>query len=256
MTIVTQQVFDKWFSAYTDPDPQLADTIQNNMFDKKTPSYKTICDDLYESNNPYSKLKNLSCSDPMTYTAHIGDKTIELLIKKLGHFPKFGIEVGSFIGSSAIIIGEYLKQNNGILLCIDTWCGDINMWTRKEFSATMNKTDANPKIFDCFIHNIINHKLTDIILPLRLSSIPAARLLKILQYTIDFVYLDSAHESGETFMELMLYHDVLKNGGVLFGDDYHMFPAIKHDVDLFCELFKYKLSFTGDYDTWMIKKII
>ena len=38
------------------------------------------------------------------------------------------------------------------------------------------------------------------------------------QYTVDAIYLDSAHEFGETFFELMLFWEVLKPGGVLFGD--------------------------------------
>ena len=58
-----------------------------------------------------------------------------------------------------------------------------------------SKTDADGQL-----HTVI---------PLRVSSIVGARMLKVLNYEIDFVYVDSAHEAGETFMELMLYHDVL-----------------------------------------------
>lgn len=93
------------------------------------------------------------------------------------------------------------------------------------------------------------------VVPLRVSSIVGARMLKVLNYEIDFVYVDSAHEAGETFMELMLFHDVLKSKGILFGDDYHGFPAVKYDVDLFCKYYNYKLFFTGDGDTWVIQKM-
>ena len=113
----------------------------------------------------------------------------------------------------------------------------------------------NTKIFDHFMRNMIKSKLTDTVIPIRVSSIVGARMLKVLQYEIDFVYVDSTHEDGETYMELMLYHDVLKEGGgVLFGDDYRGFPAVKYDVDLFCKNNGYMLEFTGDGDTWIIKK--
>jgi hypothetical protein len=149
-----------------------------------------------------------------------------------------------------------VKSANGVLLCVDTWCGDINMWLIDRFHTTMNKEDGNPKLYDLFISNMISNNLTDTVIPLRISSIVGARMLKVLNYDIDFVYLDSAHEAGETFMELMLYHDILKNKGILFGDDYYGFPAVKYDVDLFCKNFNYELFFTGDGDTWIIQKNI
>ena len=128
------------------------------------------------------------------------------------------------------------------------------MWLMDEFHSTMNKSDGNPKIYDLFVLNMMSNDLTNHVIPLRVSSVVATRMLKVLQYEIDFVYVDSAHEAGETYMELMLYHDVLKNKGILFGDDYHVFPAVRYDVDLFCRSFKYELFFTGDGDTWVIQK--
>lgn len=46
---------------------------------------------------------------PMNYPAHITDNTTNAIINKLGYIPKFGIEVGSFIGSSAIILGNLVN---------------------------------------------------------------------------------------------------------------------------------------------------
>jgi len=128
------------------------------------------------------------------------------------------------------------------------------MWLMYGFHTQMGKSDGNPKIFEYFMKKMIDEKLTTTVIPFRVSSVVGARALKVLKYQIDFVYLDSAHEAGETFMELMLYHDVLEEGGILFGDDYHLFPAVKHDVDLFCKVHGYTLTFSGDGDTWLIKK--
>ena len=139
-------------------------------------------------------------------------------------------------------------------MCVDTWCGDINMWLLEIFDSTMVKSDGNPKLFERFMQNMIQAGLTETVIPFRVSSVVAARTLKVLNYIIDFVYLDSAHECGETFMELSLYHDILRDGGVILGDDYTGFPAVKHDLDLFCKVYGYKLQFTGDGETWIIVK--
>ncbi len=255
--ILNEETCLRWFSSKTDAEHQLKSVISTNNFLKKTPTYLEISNTLFRCNNIYLNYKiPQQLNTPMFYPAHITNNTTNAIISKLGYIPKFGIEVGSFIGSSAIILGNMVKSANGVLMCVDTWCGDINMWLMDQFHSTMNKEDGNPKIYDYFILNIMNNNLTDTVIPLRVSSIVGARMLKVLNYEIDFVYVDSAHEAGETFMELMLYHDILKNKGILFGDDYHNFPAVKYDVDLFCKHFNYTLFFTGDGDTWVIQKNI
>lgn len=56
----------------------------------------------------------------MGYPSHIGRKTTDAIRRVLGQEPKVGVEVGSFIGSSAKILGSMMKENGGLLLCIDT----------------------------------------------------------------------------------------------------------------------------------------
>jgi len=255
MEIFNEETIVRWFSSKTDCDIQLSNLILNSNFEKKVPKYSDICNTLFRCDDLYENYKiNTEVSSPMNCDSHIGDNTINKIKEKLGHMPVLGIEVGSFIGSSSLVLGDFLKSNNGTLICIDTWCGDINMWLLERFHETMGKDDGNPKIYDHFMNNMIDNHMRGTVIPFRVSSIVGARLLKVLNYDIDFIYVDSAHESGETFMELMLYHDILKNGGVLFGDDYYGFPAVKYDVDLFCKYFNYTLEFTGDSDTWIIQK--
>jgi len=253
--IFTDETVARWFSSSTDCDAQLNNVIRTSNFIRKTPTLVEISNTLFKCNNVFERyVAPPDTNSPMVYPPHITEKTILKIIYVLGYIPKFSVEVGSFIGSSAVVLGDMLKQNNGVLLCIDTWCGDINMWLMSEFTDTMNKTDGNPKIYDYFMLNMKKNNLINNVVPLRVSSIVGARMLKVLKYDIDFIYLDSAHEAGETFMELMLYHEILKDKGVLFGDDYHGFPAVKYDVDLFCKYYNYELTFTGDGDTWIIQK--
>ena len=74
------------------------------------------------------------------------------------------------------------------------------------------------RLYYRFLNTMIKEALTTTVMPLRVSSISGARIIKTMQYTVDAIYLDSAHEYGETWFELMLFWEVLKPGGVLFGD--------------------------------------
>lgn len=114
----------------------------------------------------------------MPYNAHIGEKTLNAIQALLGKKPEFGIEVGSFIGGSASILGRWMKESQGCLLCVDIWCGDINMWLLKNFAGTMCKADGNPAIYHYFMNTMINANLTDTVIPFRVSSVVAARTLK------------------------------------------------------------------------------
>lgn len=251
---IDEAVLSRWFSADTVPDNQLRATIEKHNFQKSRPTFREISNRLFRTDNPYHSYKRELLNEPMPYPPHIGERTLSILENWLQSPANLGIEVGSFIGSSAVLLGNFMKQRGGTLLCVDTWCGDIIMWLMDEFVETMGKADGNPKIFDRFMSNMIANNLTQTVVPLRTTAIVAARMLRVLKYEIDFVYLDSAHECGETFIELSLYHDILRPGGVLFGDDYFLFPAIKHDLDVFAKIHDYELRFTGDHDTWIIKK--
>ena len=252
--LIDENVLRTWFSAKTLADPQLARFMATNDLRRVQPTFKDVANRLFGCDNPYHSYQPRLLPAPMHYPAHIGPKTLQAIQQVLGKKPAFGIEVGSFIGSSAVVLGTWLRETNGVLMCVDPWCGDINMWLLKEFAGTMRKADGDPVIFHYFMNNMFNNGLTETVIPFRVSSVVAARTLKVLNYEIDLVYLDSAHEAGETFLELSLYYDLLSPGGVLFGDDYAVFPAVKHDVDLFCKVHGCQLYFTGEGETWLIRK--
>lgn len=128
------------------------------------------------------------------------------------------------------------------------------MWLGQSFASTMGKQDGNPDLYHHFIRRIVAADLADTVIPLRVSSVVAARMLNVLQYEIDFVYLDSAHEAGETFLEMNLFYDLLRPGGVLLGDDYGCFPAVQYDVQKFLEFKQLKAHLLADKQTWILHK--
>lgn len=104
------------------------------------------------------------------------------------------------------------------------------------------------------MHQIVQAELTGTVLPIKAASPVAARMMGVLNYTVDAVYLDSAQEGGELYLDMSLYWDLLAPGGLLMGDDYMWFwPGVIHDVDLFMKhegLSTSALHFSKDWDYW------
>mmetsp|Transcript_4406 Transcript_4406/g.10126 ORF Transcript_4406/g.10126 Transcript_4406/m.10126 type:complete len:344 (+) Transcript_4406:123-1154(+) len=167
---------------------------------------------------------------------------------------RFIVEAGSFVGSSANVWVKFARRHNATLLCIDTWEGDVNMWVLPQFKQPMSITYGRGHLYDNFIQNIIDGNSTDVVLPMAVSSLVGAKILWAQKFSPDVVYIDTAHEQGETLGELFAYWEILRPGGVLIGDDYDYFPAVKHDVDEFVAYKNLHLSFTKSGKTFAIKK--
>lgn len=243
----------RWFSSSTEADYQLQEINYILGRDEKHhPSLKQVNNDLFGVDNVWSNIPEFNPSYYGNPTlAHLSSADMDYLFSRVNDGDvRVIVEVGSFCGSSACFIADYLKNKNipAIVICIDTWCGDINMWLKSNFSNIMNKRDGHPKLFESFISTVRRYTADDIVIPLQVSSVVAARMLEVLKYKVDMVYLDSAHEAGETFMELNLYYDLLRSGGVIFGDDYNIFPAVKKDVDLFSTFIGQKAFFCNNND--------
>lgn len=249
--------FQHMFSARTArPDKQLASYMLQHPAEQHYPTYQEIHQALFHTETSiYAGFQPLPS---MWYGGGVTQDTIAFLRSQLQRPVKFMVEVGSFLGNSATMFGKHLLEpHEGLLLCIDTWDGDINMWLLPSFVNKMGRHHGAPALYERFLSRMVTEKLHRTVIPLRASSTVGARILAVLNYQVDMIYLDSAHEAGETYFELNLFWDLLPAGGVLCGDDYYGFPAVKHDVDLFMQhhtLPADRLAFTPDTRTWAIVK--
>ena len=145
------------------------------------------------------------------------------------------IEVGSFIGDSATVWARYMQQasSDAVIVCMDTWLGDVNMWTWKKRWLGPQGIAGEPRLFEQFMTNIAAYpRFGSRVLPVRTTASVGLRyvqrLLKRRQGTRHgqflgrpaLIYLDSAHEYPETLDEMRLAWAVLPPGGFLLGDDY------------------------------------
>lgn len=162
--------------------------------------------------------------------------------------PEFWLEVGSMLGGSAILAADVMQEKVSPteVVCIDPFTGDVNMWDwerGKRVSgewAFLRLERGRPTIYDRFLANVVAANHRDRILPIQATSIVGLKLLRRLreQFRISslptVIYLDSAHEPDETFLELRQCWSLLESGGVLMGDDWD-WDAVRNDVTRFSE---------------------
>jgi len=257
-TCFSTEDFKIMFTArVANPDPQLTSYLELHKVHRHYPDFQELLETLYHTEKSiYDDFTLPVDMAPAGYNGRTTQTTVAHL-QELHKGPiKFMVEVGSFVGRSAARFGRLVNEHGGALFCIDTWNGDMNMVLLERFDGIMARTpQGESRIYARFLQTIKDAGLVTTVLPIRLSSITVARLVHTLQYIVDVIYLDSAHEYGETYIELILYWELLKPGGVIFGDDYDFFPAVKHDVDLFSHKIGIKPEFpAAEPWTWFLKK--
>jgi cephalosporin hydroxylase len=205
---------------------------------------------LYSDNSPYSSCEEKYIDNGYPHTNILYD-LLQILFTNIE--PNYIVECGSMLGGSAIRMAITLKNNNKTtqIICIDPFTGDVNMWDwEKENQCNGNwkflrLENGIPTIYKRFLANCKYNGFENKILPINATTSVGIKLLQRLfrQNRINelpnYIYLDSAHEKDETFIELKLCWNCLINNSVLFGDDW-AWEAVKEDVLLFSNIINWQ----------------
>lgn len=168
------------------------------------------------------------------------DWVVDKAIEEAGPDPILGIEVGSFLGYSAISFAKKLKQHNpkSKLICIDTWLGSPEHYHGLKSAGHNDLSWVNgyPTMYHKFISNVILNDVQDIIIPLPFPSTIGYKVLRDVFNNIDvkadFAYIDGSHEEDEVYLDLYYYYQLLRKGGCLCGDDW-AWDAVRMDITKF-----------------------
>ncbi len=159
-------------------------------------------------------------------------------IKVTNASTKLIIEVGSFIGESAIHMSKFVKPG-GAILCVDTWYAGFDHWKGAREKIQMHF--GRPDFYYKFIANVITRECQDRIVPFAMDSIGAARVIGWLGLVPQLIYVDASHEKGDVLRDYEAYWALLPSGGGMLVDDLsNHFPGVVEDWTYFTS--KYNLK--------------
>lgn len=171
--------------------------------------------------------------------------------------PTFIIEVGTWLGASAIHMANLCRDLglDASILCVDTWLGAVEFWLDTQDDTRYGALEllhGYPQVYYQFLGNVMLAGHKDRIIPFPTTSLIAARWLKRKKMTADLIYIDASHDYPDVLADIEAYWEILRSGGILFGDDFHVFTDVNRAVEDFCK--KNRLQFMTDDRKWSIKK--
>jgi hypothetical protein len=149
--------------------------------------------------------------------------------------PSVVVEVGVWKGGSAISLASKMKAMNldGVVIAVDTWLGAWDHWTNDEWFSHLNFSNGFPALYNTFAANIVGEGLQDYILPIPLDSVNAANVLRYYDVQVDVVHIDGGHDYHAVTSDLREWWPMIRQPGVLIGDDYPHWPEVKRAFDDF-----------------------
>jgi predicted O-methyltransferase YrrM len=127
------------------------------------------------------------------------------------------VEVGVWLGNCTIYLAEMLPEN-GKIFAVDHWLGS------EEHRDPNNYGEYKllPTLYQQFLSNVIHYNLMDRIIPVRLSSLQAAKKFRELNIRPDLIYIDAGHDYKSVLKDIEAWFPLLEEGGMLCGDDWNL----------------------------------
>ncbi len=170
--------------------------------------------------------------------------------------PKVVIEVGSWKGASLIYMNNICKQLNlrTKFISVDTWLGsNHSMWLQPEYRERLMLRGGFPTMYRQFIFNLLESEAGTDVFPMPMTSTCAFFVLKKLDVVADVIYVDASHEETEVWQDLCNYFQLLRRGGVIFGDDYsNLWLGLVRSVNRFAA--ENSLLLHSDHGKWSFRK--
>jgi predicted O-methyltransferase YrrM len=148
---------------------------------------------------------------------HHGDQLLALLEQ---HRPVVCVELGTFLGASAIPVARSIARWRGVLTCVDTWSDDIYHAGR-----------TSPWLLVTCARNLASAGVTNV----RLMPTSTLQAAQTWTEPIDYLYIDADHSEAAVRADLAAWVPHVKPGGLICGDDYgnRSFPGVQRAWDAF-----------------------
>ncbi|MBO9395891.1 class I SAM-dependent methyltransferase [Shimia sp. R9_1] len=157
--------------------------------------------------------------------------------------PKNVVQIGTFIGYSAAIIADALRQNgSGRLICIDPEIQHRSSGNpvdvAKELFANMGLSDI-VSFETGWSSGRISHgydaKVTSVDLEkARMMNIPVVGrdVLQAVEEGVDFAFVDGDHSTAFTLMDFHMIREYLNKGGIVLFHDAFSWPSVAQALSI------------------------
>ena len=202
--------------------------LNSSMNEKYKPTnlFKTFRQELHGRFDLYENFNHLDYANTLAPGSMPSNPLLQAITKQ--EDPTIIVEVGSYLGYSACGMAETLKENkkDAVVICVDTWMGGLDGWKdaitdQKDYK--INRKNGYPTFFYNFLANVCYAGLKDYIVPLAFPSNIASQILeetfKKIHVRADMIYIDGSHLKEDVLADLNNYLPLVKNDGLLFGDD-------------------------------------
>ncbi len=166
----------------------------------------------------------------------VNQKQLDNLFKRFK--PKTVIELGSFLGLSTDFIAKRLP-NDGKLYAVDHWLGSVEHQGRPDVAHLL------PTLYEQFLSNMIHKQNTSKVVPVKMTTTEAASFLEDIK--ADLIYIDAAHDEASVYSDLTLYYPLLKENGIICGDDWG-WPTVQKAVVRFAR--EHRIKIHSDHNFW------
>lgn len=119
------------------------------------------------------------------------------------------LEVGTWCGDSAVVVGKVAKRNGGHLFCVDWWKGNVG--------TDLARIAGTSDVFSVFWKRMCDEGLEDVVIPIRGRSDDVADILAPGKF--DMIYLDGDHRYDPVAQDIAKFSALVAPDGVLCGDD-------------------------------------
>lgn len=181
---------------------------------------------------------------------HGNNPVFEKLIMETN--PTHIIEVGAWLGQSTINMAKILKRDNRNckITTVDTWLGALEFIGSNNGDHNLMKKNGYPQVYYQFLSNVVHNKVEKYIDPFPSTSLIAARYFEKNNIKAELIYIDGSHDYEDVIADLNAYWPLVKNGGIMFGDDFDIgaWPGVVQAVNEFSDKIKEENGF------WILKK--
>jgi Methyltransferase domain len=148
-----------------------------------------------------------------------------------------GVELGVWQGDSS---AKFVTKTKHLHL-VDAWAvepyknnkehGDYNTYLSR-YSELVGS--SNPENFQKYydkIHESVKEKFKNN--NVTIHRMTTAEFFEQFKETVDWIYVDAAHDFNGCYKDLCSSLKIVKSGGIIYGDDYNNRPGVKLAVDAF-----------------------